>query len=123
MDLAAFFITIHINISNCLEINNDNTRTADVQVVFNILEYDGIIHSLRMQRLIVLGVGSLVERMSAPAYLLTRLILVSVILLIWKFAIAGLYPFAAGLILVLLAYTYLVWDELSIEEQRFSPPQ
>lgn len=62
--------------------------------------------------------------MVEPGYALTRLILVSAVLLVLKFAVAGLYPFAAGLALTLLAYAYLIWwDSQSTEEQLLSPPR
>jgi hypothetical protein len=62
--------------------------------------------------------------MTVLAYILTRLILVSAVLLAFKFAIAGIYPFALGLSLLLLAYGYLVkWGDRAIEERLLSPPQ
>jgi hypothetical protein len=55
---------------------------------------------------------------------LTSLIFVSAVLLTVNFAIAGLYPLAAGLGLSLLAYGYLVrWGGRPIEDRFLSPPR
>ncbi|HET7325509.1 MAG TPA: hypothetical protein VFJ06_14370 [Halococcus sp.] len=53
---------------------------------------------------------------------LIRLILVSAVLLTVEFAVAGVYPLAVGLGVLLLAYGYLVlWGDRCIEE-RLLPP-
>ena len=55
---------------------------------------------------------------------LTSLIFVSAVLSTVKFALAGVYPLAAGLTLSLLGYGYLVrWGGRPTEERFFSPPQ
>ena len=61
--------------------------------------------------------------MALFAVTLTRLILVSAVLVTFKFAIEGVYPFAIGLALSLVAYAYLVrWGGRSIEDRILSPP-
>jgi hypothetical protein len=62
--------------------------------------------------------------MISSGYVLTRLILVSAVLLTFKFTVDGVYPFAAGLTVSLLAYGYLVWwGDRAIEDRLLSPPR
>jgi hypothetical protein len=64
------------------------------------------------------------EIMALFALAFTRLIIVSAVLLTLRFAIDGVYPFAAGLALSLVAYAYLVWwGDRAIEDRVLSPPR
>jgi hypothetical protein len=66
----------------------------------------------------------MLELIMRMATALTNLIFVSAVLLTAKFALAGVYPLAAGLALSLLGYGYLVrWGGRPIEERFLSPPQ
>jgi uncharacterized membrane protein len=77
-----------------------------------------------MEAIVVLGLRPLQSMMWSSAEVLMHLILVSTVLLIIEFAVAGIYPLAAGLALSLLAYGYLVrWGGRPIEERLLSPPQ
>jgi hypothetical protein len=66
----------------------------------------------------------MLESAMRMANALTRLIFISAVLLTAKFALAGVYPLAAGLALSLLGYGYLVrWGDRPIEDRFLSPPR